>query len=964
VKQKLIKFSYAFFFIVSTAFSQPSSQYLPHGSKSYLVNYWSIRGDPFLTDFAARQFVMIDEQALGEGRIMKKINPDLPILKYQCMVSAYPSFKNYYTILDIDERCFLHSCDPAGIQISGKGNSILLSWINDRRYSHILGYSIRVSDNDTTAGILLCDSIITNTFITSSPSQVNGKYIYVSTIIDKNNNITEARYSLPRKINIVNLPLIHHQITSFSTAGYNSNRDTINLSIKVDSSVTVNSITLQVDLNHNRTVTDAGESIQFTYSAPYWRINYSFDRTNYYAGTAFRIMLKRGTIYDTLPGGGYYYTTNINNRLRSDPYGNEVLNPANITWQDYIVGNIVEAINSGDYSGVFADNTTLGVQTWMVEVPQPLYYYSETVWNNGMIELLSKIRSKIKPNPLFFNGNVQGMSSGLLLSESDGGMFEGWCYSHWAGYVTESYWIQSLNQSLITRNVFHKIFLSLGGTKMDDPDARLFVFSSYLLIQDDSVWYANADTYQSFAHLPEMNLYLGLPLTTAQSSISELKDPSGVYIRKFEKGIVIVNPTNNKINLSGKFPEYVIKVYPGTTIEGSRIYSEKFNLTEIESRKGLILFNKPVNSPEIKSITFNPFRPTDSQRNLIISKVIGLKPLFVEASLVGIAGPMHLKMNDDGVDGDLVAGDSVFTGSFYLPLGITKSEGIARVLTYDTTGLVTISSIKTTPSPSDSLNIIGNWSFEYDTDNNGIPDLWNSYVKGFIYDTSGLNKYSGNRSIYCKVITPDTFYGAYTRIDINQSIAHDLILSGWSKAKNVSGIKNTDYSLYIDARYNDDTPLYAQCALFSVGTHDWEYSEYRIKPKKPIKSVTLYCIFRRHMGEVWFDHISLKDVTALGIEARSVIQNDYLFDAYPNPFNSEVVIKYNISRDADVNLKIYNILGQEVVSLVNEQQKCGNFNIIWNGKDTFGNRAASGIYFYRLKIGNQFKQTKKLLLLK
>jgi hypothetical protein len=84
-------------------------------------------------------------------------------------------------------------------------------------------------------------------------------------------------------------------------------------------------------------------------------------------------------------------------------------------------------------------------------------------------------------------------------------------------------------------------------------------------------------------------------------------------------------------------------------------------------------------------------------------------------------------------------------------------------------------------------------------------------------------------------------------------------VTGWSKAENVTGAADGNYSLYADVLYSDGTWLYGQTANFSVGTHDWEQKSVTIKPEKPIRSVTLNVLFRYKTGKVWFDDISLVD---------------------------------------------------------------------------------------------------------
>ena len=79
---------------------------------------------------------------------------------------------------------------------------------------------------------------------------------------------------------------------------------------------------------------------------------------------------------------------------------------------------------------------------------------------------------------------------------------------------------------------------------------------------------------------------------------------------------------------------------------------------------------------------------------------------------------------------------------------------------------------------------------------------------------------------------------------------------------------------------------------------------------------------------------------------------------YPNPFNASTVIKYTLPLSGKTNLSVYNILGQEVITLIDRTQQPGTHSIIWDAKDL-----PSGIYFARLKCKN-FTQTQKMLLLK
>jgi len=79
---------------------------------------------------------------------------------------------------------------------------------------------------------------------------------------------------------------------------------------------------------------------------------------------------------------------------------------------------------------------------------------------------------------------------------------------------------------------------------------------------------------------------------------------------------------------------------------------------------------------------------------------------------------------------------------------------------------------------------------------------------------------------------------------------------------------------------------------------------------------------------------------------------------FPNPFNPNTLIKYSIPKSSQVSLKIFNTLGQEMETLVNEEKQVGTYEVNWNASNL-----QSGVYFYRLQAGS-FVQTRKMILLK
>jgi hypothetical protein len=84
---------------------------------------------------------------------------------------------------------------------------------------------------------------------------------------------------------------------------------------------------------------------------------------------------------------------------------------------------------------------------------------------------------------------------------------------------------------------------------------------------------------------------------------------------------------------------------------------------------------------------------------------------------------------------------------------------------------------------------------------------------------------------------------------------------------------------------------------------------------------------------------------------------------YPNPFNPETKINFEMAREGQVRLEVFNIKGQRVSTLVNEVRGVGQHHVIWNGNDDNNRPSASGIYFYRMTTEDRV-ETKKMLLLK
>jgi len=84
---------------------------------------------------------------------------------------------------------------------------------------------------------------------------------------------------------------------------------------------------------------------------------------------------------------------------------------------------------------------------------------------------------------------------------------------------------------------------------------------------------------------------------------------------------------------------------------------------------------------------------------------------------------------------------------------------------------------------------------------------------------------------------------------------------------------------------------------------------------------------------------------------------------YPNPFNPETTIEYQVPQTAPVRMMVYNILGQQIRTLIDEVRDAGQHRVIWDGRDDAGRPVASGVYFCQMTAGS-YRQTRKMTLLK
>ena len=106
------------------------------------------------------------------------------------------------------------------------------------------------------------------------------------------------------------------------------------------------------------------------------------------------------------------------------------------------------------------------------------------------------------------------------------------------------------------------------------------------------------------------------------------------------------------------------------------------------------------------------------------------------------------------------------------------------------------------------------------------------------------------------------------------------------------------------------------------------------------------------------DTIVVVSPTAIGDQPSSIPDQFEISQNYPNPFNARTAIEYSLPQDSHVRIAVYNLLGQNIETLVDQNMPAGSHLVLWNANDV-----PTGVYFYRIEAGDFF-QTRKMLLAK
>lgn len=235
---------------------------------------------------------------------------------------------------------------------------------------------------------------------------------------------------------------------------------------------------------------------------------------------------------------------------------------------------------------------------------------------------------------------------------------------------------------------------------------------------------------------------------------------------------------------------------------------------------------------------------------------------------------------------------------------------------------------------------------------NGIQygEIYSNWEKDIIFSPDSLFLWNYNRIDSCKIIN-----------NSDQNIYLDSVSNKSFSSYGCLIKKDSEYYFRVNPYQKSDSlniPINpGDTLLFIIADVDVcpickkQYDEY-------LKD-TLVFAFSADSNQATEKLILLNSDISLDIEDDNLkINSFYLSQNFPNPFNSRTKIKYSVPKSGFVTLKVYDLLGKEITTLVNEERTVGNYEIIFDADNL-----SSGVYFYKIYAGS-FADTKKFILLK
>lgn len=303
------------------------------------------------------------------------------------------------------------------------------------------------------------------------------------------------------------------------------------------------------------------------------------------------------------------------NRIKETEYaqGWYLMDLCSGEWREYFVEKAKERINQYGIDGIFVDD--MGMVSGLSGVKRidsmPGHFvgnswrqYTDDEWYQCGYDFLDHVKKKLGDKIVVFNGlyHRPPQYDTTLLEVTDGGMREGFILTgKYDRFLDEAGWRKLLNQIIKDINKYNKRLSAASRMQIANPtvDDRMFCFTSYLLInKPGNVSYSSPKYPDGLYYFPEMDVDIGLPTEEASSIDGYYDTEKRLYIRKYSKGLVAVNPNAESRKITLERPYYLVipqgggKIKENGTYDGRLDYKKVSEVT-VPAQTGIILLKAP-----------------------------------------------------------------------------------------------------------------------------------------------------------------------------------------------------------------------------------------------------------------------------------------------------------------------------------------------------------------------------------
>ena len=336
---------------------------------------------------------------------------------------------------------------------------------------------------------------------------------------------------------------------------------------------------------------------------------------------------------------------------------------------------------------------------------------------------------------------------------------------------------------------------------------------------------------------------------------------------------------------------------------------------------------------------------TSSWKHIVLTFSSGTAKLYINASLE-TTGSLNLSSLNHITAGDLRIGSEY---------GSQEFNGLLDgVCLWDEA--ITSSEITALYNSGNGINPTSNEG-NY-TSSNNIIAYYDFQQNLNDTSTNSHNGSSNGNPTYTNVNTDLTLPVELTSFDILSSRNNSIILQWVTESE----INNLGFNL------DRKTPITDWTQIASYVTHP------ELQGQGSVSHQTIYTFtdntvqeyesYDYRLSDVDYDgNVEYHSLQLMGVSSSNIPEQFVLYPNYPNPFNPVTTIRYDLSKESFVDIKIYDMLGNVVNNLLNTNQSSGYKSVQWNATNYKGAPVSAGLYLYTIQAG-KFRQTKKMVLLK